>query len=518
MRPIDFLHRGLRRKPDAIAVESETGEEITYRQLVRRIEAVAAGLQRLAPEPQSRVAICAYNTVEHLVALLATMAAGQVWVPLNPRLGRLDIEGMIEATRPAVVIADETCIGLLPQLRAPLVVAKARDGGTLADSVAALASRFEGERAAARHLGMDDLQAIKFTSGSSGRAKGVMQSYRCWNTHIACMLHAFAFTADDRFLVAAPLTHGTSCFVMPVLAQGGRLVLIERARPAAVLEAFAHRSVSATFLPPTVIYGMLAEPAVSETAYPTLRHLIYGAAPMPAEKIRAAQAVFGAVIETVYGQAEAPQIITCLRAHELMREENLASAGRPSLLTRVAIMNEDGDILEAGELGEIVVSGDLLMNGYLDRPDLTAETIVDGWLRTGDVGAMDERGYLFIKDRLRDVVISGGFNVYPADVEAVLGGHPAVRDCVVFGVPDDKWGERVEAAVEIGAAAKVDAAELIGFVREALGPVKTPKRIHFYDALPRSAVGKILRREVKAVAEAGAEPAAETRMQKERGR
>jgi len=444
------------------------------------------------------------------------MAAGQVWVPLNPRLGRLDIEGMIEATRPAVLVADESCIELLPRVRVPLVVAKAKVGRTPVDSVAMFAARFDGERPATHRPVLENLQAIKFTSGSSGRAKGVMQSYRCWNTHVACMLHAFSFSADDRFLVAAPLTHGTSCFMMPVLAQGGRLILIERARPAAVLEAFAHRGVSATFLPPTVIYGMLAEPAVSEMAYPELRHLIYGAAPMPAEKIRAAQAVFGAVIETVYGQAEAPQIITSLRAHELMREENLASAGRPSLLTRVAIMDRDGGILEGGELGEIVVSGDLLMSGYLDRPDLTAETIVDGWLHTGDVGFMDERGYLFIKDRLRDVIISGGFNVYPADVEAVLRGHPGVRECVVFGVPDDKWGERVEAAVEIGGGTAPDSAELIGFVRAKLGPLKTPKRIHLYDELPRSAVGKILRREVKAAAEKDKEPALEAREQKER--
>jgi acyl-CoA synthetase (AMP-forming)/AMP-acid ligase II len=517
MLPIDFLHEGLRRNPDAIAVEGETGEELTYRQLVRRVEAVAVGLQRLAPEPQSRVAICADNTSEHLVALLATMAAGQVWVPLNPRLGRLDIEGMIEATRPAVVVADESRVGLLPQVRAPLVVAKA-EGGAPADGIAALTARFDGERPAARRLSPEDLQAIKFTSGSSGRAKGVMQSYRCWNTHIACMLHGFGFSGDDRFLVAAPLTHGTSCFMMPILAQGGRLVLIERARPAAILEAFARRDVSATFLPPTVIYGMLAEPEVSGTAYPKLRHLIYGAAPMPAEKIRAAQAVFGEVIEATYGQAEAPQIITYLRAHEMIREENLASAGRPSLLTRVAIIDGDGAFLGPDEPGEIVVRGDLLMNGYLDRPELTAETIVDGWLHTGDVGFMDERGYLFIKDRLRDVIISGGFNVYPADVEAILSGHPAVHECVVFGVPDDKWGERVEAAVEIGAGTEADAGELIGFVREMLGPVKAPKRIHFYAELPRSAVGKVLRREVKAAAEADGEPATETQKQRERGR
>lgn len=190
-------------------------------------------------------------------------------------------------------------------------------------------------------------------------------------------------------------------------------------------------------------------------------------------------------------------MITAMTAAEFADERNLNSVGRETLLSRVAIRAEDGTLLGPGEQGEIVVAGDLLMNGYLDRPEETAKTIVDGWLRTGDVGVMDERGYLFIKDRLRDIVISGGFNIYPSDVEQALAGHPSVRECVAFGVPDERWGERLEAAVVPSGDAPWDAEAVRAFVRERLGAVQTPKTIHRVDALPRNAVGKVLRREIR---------------------
>jgi acyl-CoA synthetase (AMP-forming)/AMP-acid ligase II len=163
----------------------------------------------------------------------------------------------------------------------------------------------------------------------------------------------------------------------------------------------------------------------------------------------------------------------------------------------VAIMDDKNRILPPGEMGEIVCRGDLVMNGYLDMPEETAKTIVDGWLHTGDAGTMDERGYVFIKDRIRDVIISGGFNVYPTDVEAALALHPAVHECIVFGVPDAKWGERVEAAIQLKPGRSFDEAEIVAFLKARVGAVKTPKKIHVAESLPRSAVGKVLRREAR---------------------
>jgi acyl-CoA synthetase (AMP-forming)/AMP-acid ligase II len=234
-------------------------------------------------------------------------------------------------------------------------------------------------------------------------------------------------------------------------------------------------------------------PSSKERPFPSLRHLIYSAAPMSPARIRDAQQVFGPVVETAYGQVEAPQIITAMRAADLMLDENLESVGHQSSVTNVAIMAPDGAELPPGEIGEIVVEGPLLMSGYLNRPQLTAETIVDGWLHTGDLGFLDERGFLFIRGRLREVINTGGFKVFPGDVESVLVKHPAVAEACVFGAEDAKWGEAIHAAVRLVPGAEPAPTELIDFVKRELDSVKAPKRIHFVNELPRNAAGKVSR-------------------------
>jgi acyl-CoA synthetase (AMP-forming)/AMP-acid ligase II len=229
---------------------------------------------------------------------------------------------------------------------------------------------------------------------------------------------------------------------------------------------------------------------------------------MPPDRIREARGRFPGGIEVIYGQTEAPMMITCMTAAEMADDANLASVGRATLLMDVAIMDDGGRLLPPDEMGEIVCRGDLVMSGYLDMPEETAKTVVDGWLHTGDAGALDARGYLFIKDRIRDMIISGGFNVYPADVEAALVQHPAVHECIVFGVPDAKWGERVEAAIQLKPGQAFDEAAVLAFLKERVGPVKTPKKIHVSDSLPRSAVGKVLRREARRLFGETATPAA----------
>lgn len=218
---------------------------------------------------------------------------------------------------------------------------------------------------------------------------------------------------------------------------------------------------------------------------------------MPIDRVREVREALGPVLATAYGQTEAPQAITAQPAEAFADEALHPSVGRAGLLTELAVMNAAGRLLPAGETGEVVARGDLLMSGYLEQPELTAETIVNGWLHTGDIGVIDGSGRLFLKDRLRDVIISGGFNVYPSDVEALLGSHPAVRDCVVFGLPDRKWGEAVQAAVQFRPDAKATPAELIVFAKERVGSVKAPKAIHVFEELPRSPVGKVLRREAR---------------------
>ncbi|HEX7008097.1 MAG TPA: AMP-binding protein [Alphaproteobacteria bacterium] len=496
MFPIGHLYRGCRRNPDGVAVE-DGARTLTHRELTTRVDALAVALQAMFPGARRRIGICGHNTIEHLVALLAVYASGHVWVPLNPRNGKPELDAAIAATGLDAVIADENCLDLFSPPDCPVIVGKTDAAGADRRTLEGLIERHLGDRPVWPKVALGDVQGIKFTGGSTGRPKGVMQSYRCVNTSIATMLRTFGFGAGDVNLCASPLTHAASHFILPILSEGGRHILLDRPKAGDILDALEDRGATTVFLPPTMIYNLMAEPGVERRAFPALRHLIYGAAPMPPERIREARALFNNTVETLYGQTEAPMLITAMTAADFADERNLASVGPGTMLSEVAIMAPDGTVLPPGETGEIVTRGDLVMNGYLDMPEETAKTIVDGWLYTGDVGYLDERGYLYIKDRLRDVIISGGFNVYPSDVEAALVQHRAVYECVVFAAPDPKWGERVEAAVQLHPGATATAEELIAFAKERVGSVKAPKTIHLVPDLPRSAVGKVLRREVK---------------------
>ncbi|MDM9559850.1 class I adenylate-forming enzyme family protein [Bordetella petrii] len=493
MYPIDFFLRAAARYPGRIALDTPQGAW-TYARLRDEVQALGAALQALDPAPQSRVAICAGNTAQHAVALLAVLAAGKVWVPLNYRSTAPEIARIVEATEPGIVITDQVGAPLVQGAASVHVRLDASQGDL---SLASLLQAYAGRAPVRCEPGTDATQAIKFTGGTTGLPKGVMQPYRAWNAVIVNQIHAWQLTSEDRYVVAAPVTHGTSTYLLPVLAQGGTHLFLAESSPAAITAAFRERGGTLAFMPPTLIYMLMAQPGVSRADFPRLRNLIYGGAPMPVEKFEQVRDFFGPVVGATYGQTESPQIVTAITPAELAEPANLGSAGRATWFSEFAIMDREGRLLPAGQAGEVVVRGDLVMTGYWRLPDKTAETIVDGWLHTGDVGVVDERGYLYIKDRLRDVIITGGFNVYPIDVENALARHPAVYECAVFGIPDDKWGEAVQAAVQFHGGASAEPQELMAFVRDKLGPVHTPKRIHVFASLPRSSVGKVLKNVVR---------------------
>lgn len=495
MFPIDFLRHAALASPDAVAA-MDGDRTCTYRRLVERSDALGAALQSATGKERPIIAILGPNNIEMLVAVMAIHATGGIVVPLNGRNAKAELDAQIAFTKPDVLIVHRDYLDLFSPVEALLVIA---DGE--ADDPRSIAAH---ERAGAGRrpeltASLADINAIKFTGGSSGRPKGVQQSFRCINTLVASVVIAFELDAADRFLCAAPMTHGAGALMLPILSRGGCIVLTADAGPANLLDLIERERITTTWLPPTLLYKLIDEQKAHPRDVSALKHLIWGGAAASVVRLKEAGEVFGPVVEVVYGQTEAPLILTYGRADE-MTGERLASVGRAGPLAEVAILDPDGRRLPPGEMGEICGRGDLLMVGYRDMPEETARTVVDGWLRTGDAGMFDEDGFLYIKDRIRDVVITGGFNVYPSDVEEALAGHPAVSEVVVFGVPDDHWGERLEAAVEMRPGLTATQQDIVAHCRERLGPVKTPKHVHIVASLPRSPVGKVQRREARAEA------------------
>jgi acyl-CoA synthetase (AMP-forming)/AMP-acid ligase II len=496
MHPIDFFLRAASRYPNHIALQGPGSVSLTYESLAKQVNTLAYAMQQADPTEQSRVAICAGNTSEHIIALLATLQAGKTWVPLNIRSTAQEVQRILDTVHASIVITDETGASLVNNADVPhrwCIGAARKDWKEIKN----VCSPFKNRRPLPIQATREATQAIKFTGGTTGVPKGVMQPYRAWNAGIINQIHGWGLNETDCYVVCAPITHGTSTYLLPILAQGGKLVFPETNSPPAIAKAFRDHQGTISFMPPTLIYMLMAHPDVHVSDFASLRNLVYGGAPMPTEKVDEAVGFFGPRVGATYGQTEAPQIVTMLRPAEVTDPANRGSAGRCTWLSDLAIRSPQGEFLGQGEKGEVVVRGDLVMTGYWQLPEKTAETIRDGWLHTGDVGYVDERGFLFIKDRLRDVVITGGFNVYPVDVEDALSKHPAVYEASVFGWPDPKWGEAVHAAIQLRKDADTTQEALMDHVKALLGGVHTPKYIHFVDQLPRSAVGKVLKKDIK---------------------
>jgi acyl-CoA synthetase (AMP-forming)/AMP-acid ligase II len=315
---------------------------------------------------------------------------------------------------------------------------------------------------------------------------------------------SYPFEGRPVYLALAPLTHAAGVLCFPILALGGEVVIMPAPDLGDFLGLIERHRVTHTFLPPTLIYMLLSHEALPRTDLSSLQCFWYGAAPMSAARLEEALTRIGPVMAQLFGQSEAPMMIATMapadhfHADGSLAVERFTSAGRPSPLTQVAIMADDGRLVERGERGEIVVRGSLVMAGYYQNPEATAAASQYGWHHTGDIGFLDEFNYLYIVDRAKDMIITGGFNVYSAEVEQALMAYPAVRDCAVVGMPDEKWGERVTAVLQLHPGLTVTESEVRNFVKSRLGGVKAPKQVVVWDDLPRSKVGKVLKNEVKA--------------------
>ena len=347
----------------------------------------------------------------------------------------------------------------------------------------------------------DDVCVLIYTGGTTGRPKGVAHTHRVHVTMILTEMADWDWPSEIRFLALTPITHASGAMIMPVLLKSGTYAMTKGFTAEKFVHLVETHRITATFLVPTMIYVLLDSPARQGADLSSLKLIIYGASPMSPTRLIEGLQVFGSVFMQLYAQSEAPNTVTVLHQHEhdpVNHPERLASCGTPCVGTQVRLLDEQGQEVPDGEVGEICVRGPLVMKGYWNKPEETAQALRNGWLYTGDMARRDADGFLYIVDRSKDMIISGGFNVYPREVEDALSQHPAVASAAVVGVPDAKWGEAVRALVVLRAGATVAAEELIALVRERKGAVYAPKAIDFVDALPTTGLGKLDKKAIRA--------------------
>jgi acyl-CoA synthetase (AMP-forming)/AMP-acid ligase II len=342
------------------------------------------------------------------------------------------------------------------------------------------------------------------TGGTTGPSKGAVHTHRSLEMMGLALASEFGISADSRHLVIAPLTHAAGLFALGFAVRGCANIILPGFDPEAVLSQIEKEKVTHLFLPPTAVNALLAHPKTRQTDFSSLKCFIVGAAPIAPEKFKEAVRVFGPIMFEGFGQTETLIPILVKRPTDYLRNDGtfdddaVCAAGKAVGVVRVGTMDPDGKLLPVGERGEIVVRSSMVMQGYYKKPEETAAVSTFGWHHTSDVGIIDSRGFVTIIDRIKDMIVSGGFNIYPVEIEKVIQGHPGVLDCIVVGVPDEKWGEAVKAVVQLKPGQTVDQEVLIALCKEQLGSAKAPKSVEFWAELPRSAVGKLLKKDVRA--------------------
>ncbi|HEY4243669.1 MAG TPA: long-chain fatty acid--CoA ligase [Kofleriaceae bacterium] len=491
MRLVDFLDKGASLGADAPCLVAG-GHVMTYADVTAFSHVLARALARAGIAPGEKVAILSANDPIAFACVFGISRAGAVWCPINPRNGVDENRELLAAFDCRCLFYQQKFAPLVAQLDVPVTVC-------LETELAAFTQELSDAPLDVAPL--DDVAMVVGTGGTTGRPKGVMLTGHNLEAMTALTLMGYPFVHRPVYLALAPLTHAAGVLCFPILTRGGRIVIMPAPDLGELLALIPLHRVTHLFLPPTLIYMLLADARLATTDLSSLVCFWYGAAPMSVQKLEEALVRIGPVMAQLFGQTEAPMMITTMapaehfRADGSIARERLASCGRPSPLTTVAILGDDGAVLPAGQRGEIVVRGPLVMAGYYQDEAATREASRFGWHHTGDIGYLDDDGYLFIVDRLKDMIISGGFNVYSAEVEQALMQHAAVQDCAVIGLPDEKWGERVVAVVQLRGEATAD--ELIAFVKARIGSVKAPKQLEIWPDLPRSKVGKVLKSEIK---------------------
>jgi long-chain acyl-CoA synthetase len=495
------IHRASRLTPDQPALRC-ADRCYTWAAFADRVARAAAHFVALGARDGDRIAMLADNSDDVVLFYFASLWAGCVMVPLNTRWSDAELAFAVDDCTPVLLLADAAHLERARGLAAGCATRLLETGHADAGLEAALT---ETEPMADRYRGYEDLAAIFYTGGTTGRAKGVMLSHRNFVANSMTAMVNMGIDAASVHLHVAPLFHvAGGARVFSVTLAGGTHVVLPRFDPVAFLAAVERFRVTLTVLVPTMIGRLVQEPRLQDFDLSSLKLLSYGASPMPEAVLRRLMTLLPDVrLLQSYGMTELSPVATVLPPEYHVFEGPLAgrirAAGLPAYNVDVAVVDSEDRPLATGEIGEVVVRGPNVMQGYWGLPELTAQTLRGGWMHTGDAGYLDDAGFLFLVDRVKDMIVSGGENVYSVEVEQALHQHPAVHECAVIGVPDDAWGERVHAVVVPEPGAAVTEAELTAHCRSFIAPYKCPRSYSFPETeLPKSGPGKILKTALRA--------------------
>ena len=472
---------------------------VSYSEVRAQASRFAQALRSKGVKKGSRTAVLSANRPQVLYNLCGNLLIGACNTPLHP-LGSLDDQAyVLEDAEVETLVYDPAYFGAraaelkerVPRLKNLLAFGATEAG----EDLNALAAGFEPQPLAAPEVEPEELNSIVYTGGTTGRPKGVRQPYRSAAYMTMVQMAEWEWPEEVRFLIATPLSHAAAAFIVPTLQRGGAFVALPGFTPDLFFDAIESFKITATFLVPVMIYPLLDHPRAETADLSSLETLFYGASPMSPARLEEGVKKWGQIFFQCFGQSEAPMAITHLKKqeHDLAKPARFASCGRPSPWVHIALLGDDNRPVPDGEAGEICVRAPFVMEGYHGLAEQTAEALAGGWLHTGDVGRYDEEGYLYIVDRKKDMIVTGGFNVFPREIEDVISAHPAVAQVAVVGVPDARWGEAVKALIVLrpGQEPSDDLEEAIkAAVKDAKGSVQSPKSVDFVDSIPLSPLGK----------------------------
>jgi fatty-acyl-CoA synthase len=502
----DVVRARAKSRGDATVFEFE-GRRTSFAELDANTDRVANGLKSLGVRPRERIAYLGKNSDIYFELLLGAMKANVVMAPVNWRLAGPEVAFIVGDCKAPVLFVGPEFIAQarnikpqLPELRAVITT----EGG--APEWQDFTAWRDAQSADDPHVAIEprDISIQLYTSGTTGKPKGAMLSHAnflslvraggterpAWNT----------WTEDDVSLVAMPVFHiGGSGWGVLGVYHGAKGVIAREFDPTKVLDFFEQSGITKLFMVPAAMQFVVRQPRARQVDFSRLKYMLYGASPIPAALLKECIEVFKCGFVQMYGMTETTGTIVALAPEDHIEGlDRMRSAGKALPGVELAILDADGKRLPPGEVGEIATRSGSNMVGYWNLPEATAKTLdADGWLRTGDAGYMDKDGYLYIHDRIKDMIISGGENIYPAEVESAICDHPDVAEVAVIGVPDDKWGEAVKAIVVMKSGRQASSSDIINFTRERIAGFKTPKTVDFIEALPRNASGKILRRHLR---------------------